>query len=105
MATILKTDYDVKHYQNCLAHNLQLLDDLRNVTRVTIKKEEWEAPVMTFWRDDKQLISRVLDCYPKTKQAVRNKAVRLIAIEIKEVEAINTHIQQELKEAKELGIK
>ena len=97
MATILKTDYDVKHYQNCLAHNQQLIEDLKNTDRLTIKKEAWEAPMITFWRNGKQLTSNVMDGYPRTKSAKIRKARSILAHTIKELEAINSHIEEELK--------
>ena len=102
MATILKTEYDVKHYQNCLAHNQHLIEDLKNTDRLTIKKESWEAPMITFWRGEKQLTSNVMDSYPQTKSAKIRKARSVLANAIKELEAINSHIEEELKGYKDV---
>ena len=99
MTTILKTEYDIKHYQNCLAYNLQLIEDLKNTDRLTIKKEAWEAPSITFWRNGKQLTSNMMDSYPRTKSAKIRKARSVLAHTIKELEAINSHIIEELDKA------
>ena len=96
MTTILETEYDVKRYQNGLTHNLKLLEDLNKVNKVSISKEAWEPPVMTFWQDDKQLTSRVINSYPKTKSARRNLAHKLLFYEINEVKAIIATIREEL---------
>ena len=52
--------------------------------------------IITLWRGDKQLTSRVLDSYPRTKPAVLRKAKTTINEYIKELEAINQYIIEEL---------